>query len=546
MSRRDTTGLETLVIGIDAAGWPVIDQLLEADVIPTLETVFEEGVSSALESQIPPWTSSAWPSIYTGMNPGKHGVFDFITFEGYDWQVTNATHVRERPIWEYLSKQGHSSVVVNVPVTYPPTRFDGALVPGYMAPEHPECHPSGLLEDLRDELGSYRVYPTQTDLSNVPQREAIEEYQALTRMRGRAFRYLADRFDPDFGFLQFQQSDSVFHERPDDRAAIEAVYGTIDEEIGEVLEACTPETVFVISDHGIGPYDGYEFRINEYLRKEGYVKSVRGGPGMPSWSTVRDRHLARGDATMEPQSSPVERTMAMLARVGVTSQRLSSVAETLGVREAVLGLAPTGAVRAATEQVDFEASRAYMRSRIELGVRINLAGREPNGTVPEEEYETVRDELISLLRGVRTPDGNPVFETVDRREAFYDGPAATEAVDIVTVPAEFDQFLSTRLDQDLFGPPSESWNHKRDGIIAVAGGGVDGDKPMATPQIFDLAPSVLATFGIPQDTRMDGSILPILTGVGEREYPGFEPREPIETGDETLEHRLTHLGYLDQ
>ncbi|ELY54810.1 alkaline phosphatase family protein, partial [Natronococcus jeotgali] len=156
-SSNDGDGLRLLVIGLDAGCRPILEPLFEAGVTPTLRGLFEAGTSGPLESQIPPWTASAWPSLYTGKNPGKHGVFDFLSFDGYDWTVVNATHVRERPVWELLSDHGRSSVVVNLPVTHPAREFDGALIPGMTAPEEPDCHPEGILEDVEKACGEYRI-----------------------------------------------------------------------------------------------------------------------------------------------------------------------------------------------------------------------------------------------------------------------------------------------------------------------------------------------------------------------------------------------------
>ena len=78
------SGLRTLLIGVDAAYLPVLEPLFDDGDLPTLERVFKEGASGSLKSQIPPWAASAWPSLFTGTNPGKHGIFDFLTFEGYE------------------------------------------------------------------------------------------------------------------------------------------------------------------------------------------------------------------------------------------------------------------------------------------------------------------------------------------------------------------------------------------------------------------------------------------------------------------------------
>ncbi|MEY7849622.1 alkaline phosphatase family protein [Natrarchaeobius sp. A-rgal3] len=535
----DGSSLRTLLVGIDAACDRVLAPLFEDDEVPTLESIYRDGTSGSLESQIPPWTASAWPSLYTGMNPGKHGVFGFLEFDGYEWDVVNATDVRERTVWEHLDRHGLSSVVVNVPVTHPPRSFDGAVIPGYTAPENPDCHPDGLLADVREATGEYRVYPDENadDLG--------EAYSDCVRMRGEAFRYLADRFDPDFGFLEFQATDSIFHEAPDDEAAIRAIYRELDRQLGATLEATDPANVVVVSDHGMGPYDGVEFRVNEFLREEGHVETRRGGEGMPTWATVRDDSLKRGADADEYEPGLAERAMASAAGLGLTSQRIGTVLGWVGLADAVASRAPASLVNAGADQVDFPASSAYVRSRIELGVRINLEGRDPEGVVPPEEYEAVRMQLIDALRSVTTADGEAIFEEVRPREEYFHGPESERAVDVVTVPADFEHFLSATLHGEQFGPPSEPWNHKLQGTFAARGADIDHAGGLGDAHIFDVAPTVLATFDVPADERMDGSALPCVDSPGVDSYPRYERDASVETADEGVERRLADLGYLE-
>jgi len=535
----DDSSLHTLLVGIDAACDRILEPLFDADELPTLESIYQDGTSGPLESQIPPWTASAWPSLYTGMNPGKHGVYGFLSFDGYDWDVVNATDVRERTLWELLDRHGITSTVVNVPVTHPPRAFDGALIPGYTAPEDPDCHPEGLLEDVRAAIGEYRVYP-EKDTADLGQ-----AYTDCVRMRGEAFRYLAERDDPEFGFVEFQATDSIFHERPDDDAAIRSIYREVDRQLSEILEATTPTNVIIASDHGMGPYDGQEFRINEHLRNAGIVQTRRGGRGMPNWATVRDGNLKEGDDTTRYESGVAERAMATAAGFGVTSQRIGAVLERLGLDEVVAAYAPTGLVNAGATQVDFPESTAYMRSRIELGVRMNLEGREPDGVVAPAEYEEVRTEIIDALRSVTTPNGRPVFEAVRPREEYFHGPESEHAVDIVTIPADFDHFLSATLRDEAFGPPSEPWNHKLEGTVAARGDDIDHDAGVGNAHLFDIAPTVLSTFGLAVDERMDGESLPCVEPTGTQQYPRFDGTRSVETADEGVEKRLADLGYLE-
>jgi predicted AlkP superfamily phosphohydrolase/phosphomutase len=529
--------LDTLLIGIDAACAPILDPLFEKGALPNLESIVEDGASGPLESQIPPWTASAWPSLYTGSNPGKHGVFGFLAYEGYDWDVVNSTHVREAALWDLLTHQEMSSVVVNVPVTAPPPEIDGAVVPGYTAPENPDCHPAGLLEEIREEIGEYRVYPDE-------EREQPGEYVDLVRMRGAAFRYLADRFEPEFGFLQFQQTDSVFHEHPDRDDYVEEIYRAVDEEVGTLLEDCDPDTVVVASDHGMGPYEKYELRVNELLDEEGYVETTTGGSGMPAWLPMLNSQLREGSDAKAPSPGLAGRAIGAAAQVGITPARAGRALRAAGLEGLVKRVVPADARRAGTEQVDFAESTAYMRSRIELGLRMNVEGREPDGIVPQSEYESVREELIGLLSDVETPDGEAMFEAVGPREEYFWGPHADEGVDVVMVPNEFEQFVSADFKGEVFGPPTEPWNHKIDGMIAISGEDVDGDADLSGAHLFDVAPTICAALGVPRSDRMDGDVLPAVEATEEYGYPELDGTVR-ETNDEEIEDRLSALGYLE-
>ncbi|WP_224335659.1 alkaline phosphatase family protein [Haloprofundus halobius] len=550
MVRKSET-VRTLLVGLDAACLPVLDPLFADGALPALRSVFREGTAGPLDSQVPPWTPSAWPSVYTGVNPGKHGVFGFLTFEGYDWDVVNASDVKSRTLWEYLDECGLTSVVVNAPVTHPPPEIDGAVVPGYVGPEEPDCHPAGLLEELRDEIGAYRVYAPADGDDSLQSR--IETYRELVRMRGEAFRYLAGRFGPDFGFVQFQQTDTVFHECPGDERAVRAVYEAVDRQLAEILDACDPDTVVVVSDHGIGEYHGGEVRVNERLANYGLLETRRGGDGMPSWNRLATERLRRnepvdGDGDVDGRiRNHATALLSALADVGLTSQRLGRVLSRLGLASFVLRRVPSSMVQAASEQVDFPASTAYMRSRIELGVRVNLAGREPDGVVPVSEYEAVRTALLGCLRSATTDDGEPVFERVARREAFFEGPYVDEAPDVVVVPTNYDHFITARLRGEEFDPdPQESWNHKFEGVVALAGDAVDATAPLVGASVFDIAPTVLSTLGVPYDERMDGAPLAPVKAVGPRAYPTYEAETKRATADGTVEARLSELGYLER
>ncbi len=89
-----------------------------------------------MQSTLPPYTPQAWTSISTGVNPGKHGIFGFFHHPGY--RQVRVLHVAERQapkIWNIMDTLGARSLVLNVPMTYPPERLNGAMITGMMTPD---------------------------------------------------------------------------------------------------------------------------------------------------------------------------------------------------------------------------------------------------------------------------------------------------------------------------------------------------------------------------------------------------------------------------
>jgi len=537
--------MKTLLVGLDGASWSTLEPLFDDGSMPNVYSIVTEGTDSPLESQIPPWTPSAWPSLYTGKNPGKHGVFDFLTYDGYEWGLTNATHVREPSIWEILDRYGYSSVVVNVPVTHPARPFDGALVPGYTAPEEPKCHPPDILETIREELGGYEVYPQDTVSGS--EKTELRRRLAAIRARREAFDLLADRFDPDFGFVEFQQTDSIVHSRPGDIDALEAVYEAVDKQIGRLLETWNPNNVVLVSDHGAGAYEGYEFRINEFLRQNGYLRSGTEGLGRPRWKTTLNSvdESRQSDKLTSVPSKFLAWAARFMTRYGVTVQRIGPLLRKLRLNWVVGKILPEEVIETSEESVDFPNSVAYMRTRSECGLRLNLEGREPNGTVAQDEYESVQAELVSLLSSATAPNGKPIFEHVAPREEYFEGPRIERGPDIVTVPADFENLLSVNVVDDIFAKLTREWNHKRHGVFVAWGDTIDANANLGEPHLFDVCPTILATFDVPRDEAMDGDVLDVVTPAGKTTYPSYEPDAETVTTDGSVEDRLRDIGYLE-
>ena len=69
---------KVLVIGWDAADWKIINPLMDAGLMPTLNKFVNEGVIGNLATLDPPLSPILWTSIATGKLADKHGILGFV------------------------------------------------------------------------------------------------------------------------------------------------------------------------------------------------------------------------------------------------------------------------------------------------------------------------------------------------------------------------------------------------------------------------------------------------------------------------------------
>ena len=79
-----------LIIGIDGGDWDLLDAFIEKGRMPNLAALVRRGARADLTSCFPPVTAPAWTSMVTGVNPGRHGIVDFMDFDvGYSRRPVN-------------------------------------------------------------------------------------------------------------------------------------------------------------------------------------------------------------------------------------------------------------------------------------------------------------------------------------------------------------------------------------------------------------------------------------------------------------------------
>jgi predicted AlkP superfamily phosphohydrolase/phosphomutase len=483
-----------LLLGLDGATFNVLDPAFEAGHMPRLKSLLERGAHGVLESTVPPYTPPGWTSIFTGVNPGRHGIFGFTLGHAQDPRgLVRLDRVRTPAIWNAAGAQGARMGLFNVPMTYPAPPVEGWAVAGMLTPEGggetPEnfTWPAPLAAKIAGEVGRYEI-DIQVDYDEDWKSTAIlERLSANLALKRRALHLLLeDSSDVTLLFAVLEAPDRLMHchykyidprcehfSQPAAepiRARVWEFFDEMDDVIADLLSWAGP-TGFIVSmsDHGFGPKDKV-VNVNLLLREWGLL-SV-GGVGAVG-SSARLRSAAR---------------------------RAKSVVPRKVWRRA------KGAAHAA---VDWSHTRAFSSPNPQQGIYVNLEGREPHGIVAPADYEHVRDEIIERFAALTDPDdGRPVLDRMYRREEVAHGPEAALGPDLYPVCRDYTYELS----DGLYSPSAFSdyrrlprGFHHSDGIFGIAGPGI-APRAGLRARVYDITPTALYLAGL-KLPELDGRVL---------------------------------------
>jgi predicted AlkP superfamily phosphohydrolase/phosphomutase len=549
---------KVMLIGLDGVPLNIIRRWADGGHLPTLRRLMDTGVVGELYSSIPPTSGPSWSSFMTGMNPGKTGIYDFLyRREGtYHFPPVNASQRSGVTIWRYLSDAGYQVGVFNLPMSYPVEKINGFMVSGWMTPYNATdfVHPPELAAELEQEIGNYRIYPTETFAEN--RREVfLKATYDLLEMRTRTALHLARSRPWDVLLTVFFDTDRVLHQlwhyleadhpwradAEDREWVVRDYFHQVDDSISRLLECADEETlVFVLSDHGMGRANNF-IVLNNWLLETGLL------------------HLKR---------DPWTRFKELMFRSGFTLRNVHQLADRLRLArqaEYVAGYFVDHLLKLAFLSfldVDWSKSKAYSFGRHLGSIYVNVKGREPQGIVePGAEYEAVRDEIERRAHEFRDPrTGRRLIGQVLRREEIYNGPHLGQAPDLILKPREPSDIFFGLADfghrETVSTVYRYSGMHRDYGLLIMNGPGVRQNGQIEGAVIHDIAPTVLHVMGLPVPSDMDGRVLQDAFAAGYMDaYPPrvFDPAAPdalaeatdfTEEGEQEILERLRGLGYM--
>ncbi len=364
-----------LVIGLDGTPYSYLMERTAAGELPNLARLLREGSAVPMRSSLPFVSSVAWSTILTGVNPAGHGIFGFIDRQPGSGKlfIPNARHLRGPTLYDAVGAAGKRSIVVNVPVTYPPRPIEGVLVAGFLAPRLEKAtYPPELADELK---GLGYVVDVDPALARTSKDQLLEALHRALEARFAAMERLLAREDWTFAIVVLMETDRLHHffwrameeGDPTYAPAFAELYRHVDEVVGRLAGLLEDgDGLALLSDHGFGTLKK-EVYVNVWLREQGYLRWRRTPP--------------KGLADLDPSS----------------------------------------------RAYSLDPGRIYL----------NLRGREPEGSVDPADYEALREELAAGLAELRDPEtGERAVRRVFRREEIYAGPLLDRAPDLILLMEE--------------------------------------------------------------------------------------------------------------
>ena len=173
--QKNRTVKRVVVVGLDGLDPALAQKFMRAGLLPNFQALKDTGSFRPLRTTYPSISPVAWSTFATGVNPGKHRIFDFFTRDPRNYlpvlsssEVSSYTQVlklgpwkipinrtsvkflrKSTSFWQLLGKAGIYSSVLRVPITFPPEKFYGNCLAAMCAP------------DLRGTQGSFTLFTSR-------------------------------------------------------------------------------------------------------------------------------------------------------------------------------------------------------------------------------------------------------------------------------------------------------------------------------------------------------------------------------------------------
>jgi predicted AlkP superfamily phosphohydrolase/phosphomutase len=483
-----------VLLNFDCASVPLLEQMMRDGRLPTVAELHARGRRFPLETPAVDFPAATYPILYSGLDLQKHGLYYTFLWSPDEQRVRYIDRYPTPPsAWEAISAEGARVLVVDPYEAVVPDTLNGYCLAGWQFRNRIVLsgwsQPRGALRDFGRRFGRPPALDEVFGSQSLPiLREMRRNLLAAPRRVSELATDLLSREQFDLLWLTFSAAHLAGHQfwdlsalDPADRETgkregldrtLEDVYERIDAALADVLAALPPDAEIVLfSVMGMGPNTSRVDLLPEMLNAVLGAKSEANGdaPGSQLWRL----------------------------RAAVPTRVRTRIAELLP-RRAVIELT----TRLETRGIDWSNVRAFMLPSDVLGyIRLNLQGRERDGTVAPADADALMDEIAAGLTSFTEPDGTPSIAAVERVPISTERPDGPALPDLLVRWSERPAAGLDRVASPAFGEvrrrgrgSGRSGNHNADAWALLVGRETDGRTPA---RVVDLPASVCAAFGAP-------------------------------------------------
>lgn len=465
-----------IVIGLDGLDWRLLNKFIKAGDLPNFEKILKDGVSCRIVSSMPPVTVPSWVNAFTGVNPGKHGIFHFTKLlPSGNIKINTLRDLKVDPVWRILSDHGRKVAIIRFPLGLPTPR-DGIYIGGFLAPKIDErsVQPRELVEKLKKmdyPLASNFIDQVIFRIKNKP-KKALNYLLGVFKKRAKVMKYVMETYNPDFIFSLFDTTDRLFHAFIDHEEIIIMFLKEIDKFLGDILKLLDENTYLItFSDHGFEKIDKYFFP-NDFLVSKGYLKISNLAKTFNRARFYILEHFPVYFARLLP--TYLLKTMY---------RKMANITYTLNFKDGEL-------------------------AKFSLAHFIKI-----NPMLDKEKYNRIRDQIISELNSLRDEEGNKIVEPF-KREEIYRGSQVKFAPDVILLMKEgytISSAISGKIIRNRFfaGKAGDhvSVTAMQTAFFAAYHKEYALDATSTKGQVRDIAPTILYLMGLRVPEWMEGKVL---------------------------------------
>ncbi len=271
------------IVGLDGCSYDYLYKLFRTTNLPIMKYIYENSIRRKLFA-FPPCTPPSWSSIMSGVNPGKHGIYDFVKIINDNIKLVTSIDLHHPRLFEVLAMNNIKSLVINPIPSYPlimRSRYLYQLTHLFFAPKT-EYSPSSFSKYIRFIKGINGKPPNKDldailDWSITVLSSYIEMINEILNNEEFSLFWLTLPF-PDI--ILHKTSSSEIFEKTIDSREIE-LFQIIDKILRIIISHY--DTIILVSDHGFKNYKRV-IEVNSLLYKLGLAK-----PAIDDTSSNRSR-----------------------------------------------------------------------------------------------------------------------------------------------------------------------------------------------------------------------------------------------------------------